>query len=219
MSDTNDNDPQDRDLPGFSSHFSTTLTGLKPMRRRSRATTSTEVPPEADGSGEANEDPEVEVADNTAEEPTEEALGHVPPSSTDSLEVVHDEPEASHEDTPPEDPLAGIELRPGLSLVDTAEIPIHRAQAAAKLAKIREPEARPAPTKPASPPPPQRPIVRNKPPSRRSPPPAVIADDASSARLRPHRQSAGGFGWLYVGVIILIACLIGALVMQVKDLL
>lgn len=208
MSDTNGNDPKDRDLPGFSSHFSTTLTGLKPMKRRSRATTSTEIPPGDDVTAEA----EPPAAAQEAPEPPA-------PAADESLEVVRDESEPPQEPTateePPEDPLAGIELRPGLSLVDTAEIPIHRAQAAAKLARIREPEAPPA--RPASAPPPQRPVVRNKPPSRRTPP--AVLDDDVSARVEPRRSSSGGFGWLYVGVIILIAVLIGALVMQVKDLL
>lgn len=215
MSDTNGNDPKDRDLPGFSSHFSTTLTGLKPMKRRSRATTSTEVPPEETEADVSDEAPATEDTSSTAEDSPEPTA----PTAEESLEVVRDEsdppPPSEDADEQAEDPLGGIELRPGLSLVDTAEIPIHRAQAAAKLARIREPEAPPA--KPASPPAPQRPVVRNKPPSRRTPPPAL--SDTSSAQLEPRRSSSGGFGWLYVGVIILIAVLIGALVMQVKDLL
>ena len=217
MSDTNGNDPKDRDLPGFSSHFSTTLTGLKPMRRRSRATTSTEVPPDRA--------PPVEEAARPVAEPDQAEPPEAAPMA--SLEEVRDDseppeptaPEAGEEPDDPDDPLAGIELRPGLSLVDTAEIPIHRAQAAAKLARIREPEKpAPPPQKPA-PAPPQRPVVRNRPPSQRPAPPSVLDDASTSARIRPRRKSSGGFGWLYIGVIILIACLIGALVMQVKDLL
>ncbi len=224
MSDTNGNDPKDRDLPGFSSHFSTTLTGLKPMRRRSRAATSTEVPPDEASPVEEEPAADAKTADvDAAAEPP-------PAPAMESLEEVRDEaepPPAEPAETAgdadgelaPDDPLAGIELRPGLSLVDTAEIPIHRAQAAAKLAKIREPEKpSPPPEKPA-PAPPQRPVVRNRPPSQRTAPPPVLDEASTSARIRPRRRSSGGMGWLYIGVIILIACLIGALVMQVKDLL
>ena len=236
MSDHNDNDTKDRDLPGFSSHFSTTLTGLKPMRRRSRATTSTEFPPdsaETSGTEEAAEP----TTETSPAAPTEASPGDSPgaPTAMTSLEEVRDEAEPPvsepHSDgsSPPmtateaeddqeepsaDDPLAGIELRPGLSLVDTAEIPIHRAEAAAKLAKVREPK-RPS----QSPPPPQRPVVRNRPPSQNRPTPPVLDVEASSARYRPQKRSSGGAGWAYVAVIILIACLIGALMMQVKDLL
>ena len=69
------------DLPGLSSHFSTTLTGLAPLRRKRRATTSGEVPP-----GEASE-----TTPPTSDEAPPDPAGAQ--ESTEPLTEVHDGPD------------------------------------------------------------------------------------------------------------------------------
>ena len=226
MSDDDSKKPEltSGDLPGLSSHFSTTLTGLAPLRRKRRATTSGEVPPEEDGEntatdgdeappeprGAADPEPLTEVHDGPELAPLE------PPESASDSQAPPEsgEPEGTGssdlEDSPAANPavvhpLEGIELRPGLSLVDTAEIPIHRAQAAAKLRAGKPVE--PTPQKPP-PPRPQPPVIHRH----------SADDEPSTARLTPHRRSSG-LGWIYLAVILLIAALIGALLFQVADLM
>ncbi len=215
MSDTDNKDPkepQSADLPGLSSHFSTTLTGLKPMRRRSKATTSVEVeppitePPVAEPPAEpeppATPEPMAEAAPEPPVEAAPEPTAEKPQPSSDSVSLDPDQVEV-----PKTDPLEGIELRPGLSLVDTAEIPIHRASAAAKLKAVRE-------TPPA-------PELRREPPSppthtpSRMPP--AYEETPRSARRDPTYSNTNTY-WLYGLVMILIAALITVFVLQVKDL-
>ena len=185
----------DPDLAGFSGHFSTTLTGLKPIRRKQRATISQEI---------SSEEVERAEAEDTGEEPPEE-----PPAETSEDPSEADAAEASEE--PPavsaDDPLESIELRPGLSLVDTAELPIHRSRTGQALSTDQPSDH-------------NRPLSSPPTPPRQTPPvaPGYLDDDSSSARYES-RPSSGGLGWLYLLVILLIAGLIGALVLQAVDLL
>jgi len=213
MSDDDSKKPEltSGDLPGLSSHFSTTLTGLAPTRRKRRSTTSGEITPEERGDAPpskadeaADPEPLTEVHDGPKDDE-----GRPPPPAT----ALADEPgdadagpsQSTQAEPPKSDPLAGIELRPGLSLVDTAEIPIHRAKAAAKLRA----------GKPVDPPPPQPVQNRPAPPAPHLP---SYDDEPASARITPTHTSSG-LGWIYVAVILLIAALIGALLFQVADLM
>lgn len=212
----------DPDLPGLSSVFSTTQSGLKPLRRRARPTGETriarpEAPPE--DPGEARE----EAADDDYET-VEESPAPPPPPDDAALDV----PEPGV--TPAVD---GIQLRPGLALVDTAEIPAHRPPAVSEnaapgpgtdgnaQAQAAPPAAESSPTPAGGIPvigPPQVPPPRPRPahPSRQSA--ALLDDEPSSARreVRPVRTSSN---WLlYVVVMILAVCLIAALLVTVREL-
>jgi hypothetical protein len=227
MADTDNKDPkepQSADLPGLSSHFSTTLTGLKPTRRRSKATTSVEMaPPPVEAKPAAAPEPPPEPAPapepvpQTAPEPVarpEPAPAAAEPvearASRDSVSIDPDQIEM-----PMTDPLEGIELRPGLSLVDTAEIPIHRASAAAKLRAVRESEApRLKPQQPPSRPAPPTPPPRSQAPSRM---PSAFEETPRSARRESSYSNTNAY-WLYGLVMVLIMALIAVFVLQVKDL-
>ena len=116
----------------------------------------------------------------------------------------------------------GIQLRPGLALVDTAEIPAHRPPPAEDEEAAEAPAAEPPPATPAAAPAVPAPTPPTVPPPRKQPiqPPAALFDEEpSSARrgdVRPVRSSSN---WLlYVVVMILAVCLIGALLLTVREL-
>lgn len=212
----------DPDLPGLSSVFSTTQSGLKPLRRRARPTGETRVakpkPPPEDPSEASKEaaDDDYETVDESPAPP--------PPPDAAALDV----PEPGV--TPAVD---GIQLRPGLALVDTAEIPAHRPPVETAdtdpgprndgiaQAQASPPTAESSPTPSGGIPvagPPQVPPPRPRPahPSRQSA--ALLDDEPSSARreVRPVRTSSN---WLlYVVVMILAVCLIAALLVTVREL-
>ncbi len=208
----------DPDLSGLSSVFSTTRSGLKPLRRRARPTGETEAVDPTPATPAEGGDEDTGTGGDDDYETVEESP--IPPRPDDA---ALDVPEPGV--TPAVD---GIQLRPGLALVDTAEIPAHRPPPA----EADEPEAPPpAESPPAEPPPagasPATPAVPaptppRVPPPRKPPthPPAALFDDEpSSARRDDARPVRTSSNWvLYVVVMILAVCLIGALLITVREL-
>ena len=129
MADSSDPDSK---IPGISSIFTTTQSGLKPLRRRSRT---------------VEKKPDEKPAERPAPPETEE-----PPEATPAVQDLS--PPEPPADTPPPVDGAGIQLSGGLSMVDTAELKSLRPPAAAPVAP--EPEPPPVqrgPPVPPTPPP------------------------------------------------------------------
>jgi len=153
-----------RDLPGFSSIFTTTQSGLKRIRK-------------ARGSIDPDLEDEVtaDVPPPVGEDADEDGADPEPPPAEEEFTPVEDgptpppppEPQAAE---PPHEPEADIEVSGGLSMVETAEMPARPAQATAA------PEP---PTPPTPPTPPAPPADRPEPP----PPPA--AEPVPTAKAAP----------------------------------
>jgi hypothetical protein len=212
----------DPDLPGLSSVFSTTRSGLKPLRRRTRNTGEMATVEPADKGDDGQKDSQDTSPDETAADQA--------PPETDSFEKIADGPSVPPDskalDVPEpgvSPPVDGIQLRAGLSLVDTAEMPVHRPP--------EEPAALGDPDKPkataGSPPAPATPAARTStppvPPSRprttqSARPPAALMDDSSARRAVGPAPSSSSNWLLYMIVLAVALGLIGVLLVTFLEL-
>jgi len=209
----------DPDLPGLSSVFSTTRSGLKPLRRRRSRRSDDRAPADVPAADEA---PSEEAP---GEDVPGEDVDAEPAEGTDSFEQVPDGPAAPPDSealdvpepgvTPPVD---GIQLRAGLSLVDTAEMPVHRPPEEPTTledpgTEPDEPEAAPAAVPTGPPVPPSRP----RPTSQPARPPAALMDDSSARRAVGPAPSSSNW-LLYLIVLVVALGLIGVLVVTFLEL-